>query len=241
MSEEKEDDWDVKAKRYVGYIDIMGFKDMVARSTHDEIYEMMKKIDKAKNHVIQTTTAMANLNLVKTTTYSDSIMLYSKDDSYNSLLFISLCISALTHKLLIENIPHKGALAFGEMTLDFKSSIFFGQPLIDAYLLQDELIFYGIILHATAQKEIETIHLNMESSIKNLIKNYLCPLKNGTSKHLTIQPLYTSMENSQEEFQKEESKKLFESIQKLRYITSGHLRKYIDNTEIYLEKFRAKK
>ena len=41
-------DWEITTDRYVAFIDIMGFKDMVARSTHDEIYQMMKEIDKAK-------------------------------------------------------------------------------------------------------------------------------------------------------------------------------------------------
>jgi hypothetical protein len=33
------------------------------------------------------------------------------------------------------------------MTLDYEKSIFFGQPLVDAFLLQDELKFYGIVVH----------------------------------------------------------------------------------------------
>ncbi len=36
--------WEVTAARYVAYFDIMGFKDMVLRISHNEIYEMMKKI-----------------------------------------------------------------------------------------------------------------------------------------------------------------------------------------------------
>ena len=49
MTKQNDDDWPVTTKRYVGYIDIMGFKDMVTRNTHDAIYQMMKKIDDKKN------------------------------------------------------------------------------------------------------------------------------------------------------------------------------------------------
>ena len=40
--------WTITTDRFVGFIDIMGFKDMVMRSSHDDIYRMMKVINKAK-------------------------------------------------------------------------------------------------------------------------------------------------------------------------------------------------
>jgi len=147
--------WPITANRYVGFIDIMGFKDLVARSTHDEIYILMLKIEDAKN--LNETVKWGNIQerLVKSTMYSDSIILYSKDDSEDSVRAICHTLSALTNDLIVEGIPHKGALAFGEMTLDQERSIFFGQPLIDGFLLQEELAMYGIIIHSSAQKQIE--------------------------------------------------------------------------------------
>ena len=40
-------DWVVTADRYVAYIDIMGFKDLVLTTSHDKIYSMMKDIQGA--------------------------------------------------------------------------------------------------------------------------------------------------------------------------------------------------
>ena len=71
------------------------------------------------------------------------------------------------------------------MTLDTKNSIFFGQPLIDSYLLQDELCFYGIIGHASAEEAIMS-----QENIPPFISNYTCPLKNANCVHLTIMPLH---------------------------------------------------
>lgn len=55
--------------------------------------------------------------------------------------------------LFISKIPFRGSIAYGEMTVDLENSIFFGQPLIDAYLLGEQLQSYGIACHASAEKK----------------------------------------------------------------------------------------
>ena len=223
--------WEITTNRFVGFIDIMGFKDMVARSSHEEIYVMMKKINDFQKF---STSIKWNINeenpqLVKTTTYSDSIMVYSLDGSNESLNSFICTISALIHDLFAEGIPFKGSIAYGMMTIDMERSIFFGQPLIDSYLLQEEMKFYGIIVHGTAQRIIEN-----STGIPFYIP-YLCPLKNGNSVHLTIAPIYWTVKGYEDR-----NRKLTNSLRKMRYKTSGSIRKYIDLTEEYLEIIKVK-
>lgn len=90
--------------RYVAFIDIMGFKDMVLRNTHDYIYEMMKKIQ-ASTKFSASVEWGGQKDLIKTTTYSDSIMIYSKDNSAESLDSFISTISSLTHDLFVDGIP----------------------------------------------------------------------------------------------------------------------------------------
>jgi len=120
-----DDKWEVTTNRYVAYIDIMGFKDLVARASHDEIYGLMKRIEYSKQVNENINWDGNNLGLVKTTTYSDSIMIYSKDDSVEALHSFICTVSGITYDLFCELIPHKGAISFGIMTLDTISSIFF--------------------------------------------------------------------------------------------------------------------
>lgn len=241
---EKETPWKVTAERYVGYIDIMGFKDMVMRSSHEEVYEMMKKMEKNKKRQAETDwlgkgdESKIKPDLIKTTNYSDSIIIYSKDSSYDSLYYFLCVVAGITSDLFLEKIPHKGAFAFGTMTLDTDNSIFFGQPLIDAYLLQEELAFYGVVSHGTADREIESHDINRLV----FLKSYPCPFKSATTTHLTIYPLYSHPSSSKQKFEEQLKKKqsnLLESINKLRYRTSGFLRKYIDNTDAYLKFVRT--
>ncbi len=135
------DRWKTTCKRYVGYIDIMGFKDMVARMSHEEIYDIMKDIGEARRDNETMDLSHREKKLVSTTSYSDSIIVYSKDDSFEALDTFVDTMAGLSQDLIGDRVPFKGAIAFGLMTLDTENSIFFGQPLIDSYLLQEEILF----------------------------------------------------------------------------------------------------
>jgi hypothetical protein len=235
-SKKKEDNskpWTISTNRYVGFVDIMGFKDMLARMIHEKVYELMKNVSNTVSSVQSVFTVdnesendeddSVEVN-VTMMLYSDSSMSYTRDDEAHSLENLITSISELSLSLFNDGIPHKGAIAFGQMTLDFERSIFFGQPLVDAYLLQDELKYYGIVVHGTA--EINGDIINNES-----IFEYNCPFKTGVAKHLTIAP---GVELS-EEFDIDTLTALKENVENLRIRTSGALRKYIDNTIDYLD------
>jgi hypothetical protein len=221
--------WEITSERFVGFIDIMGFKDMVARNSNDTIYKMMRKVSdalRASQSVfgVDYDTDDENgfdINIIMMT-YSDSIMIYSRDTSESSLENFLGAIGSLTEDLFKDEIPHKGAVARGIMTIDFEHSIFFGQPLIDAYLLSEELSFYGIVAHASIQY---TTDFMTDISVCE----YNCPFKNGTAKHFTVLPA-TFFSDPYEE---ERFNELIESISRLSIKTSGALRKYIDNTVAY--------
>lgn len=215
---EPEKPWTITTNRYVAYIDIMGFKDMVSREHHGKIYNMMLNIDKSVQRITNIDWVGGETSkLIKTTNYSDSIIIYSKDSSLNSLDSFIYTVSAFTNVLLANVIPHKGAVAFGMMTFDSVNSIFFGQPLIDAYLLQEELEFYGIIAHATIENEIE---IKKKDKLKLFIEDYSCNLKKGNSLHLTIFPMNLVATDPKNQGLSDE---LFASCKEMRFKTSGHL------------------
>lgn len=66
--------WEPTCRRYVCFIDIMGFKDMIATRKHTDIYDMMEKIINIQN--VNSRIKWGNQDpLVRTTTYSDSIII----------------------------------------------------------------------------------------------------------------------------------------------------------------------
>lgn len=227
----KKEEWNPTCERFVGFIDIMGFKDMVARKSHEEIYKMMLKIVDLKNFSTNVNWSKRDTQLVRSSMYSDSIMIYSKDASYESADSFLCTMSSIINALIVETVPFKGSIAFGKMTLDEENSIFFGQPLIDAYLLQEELNFYGLIIHSTAETEL----IKMKQKADMWLYHYLCPLKKGFSKHYTVAPMFAGDEDPED---KEDYNDLVKGFYKYRLHTSGHLRTYIDNTEKYLSAYK---
>lgn len=220
--------WEPTANRYVAFLDIMGFKDLVLKTPHNEVYKLMKKINHSRKFIEGVKWSDAEENLVKSTTYSDSIIIYSKDDSYEAFDILVTTVAGLSNYLLRDGIPFKGAVAFGMMTLDIENSIFFGQPLIDAYLLEEEIYYYGILFHATVEQEL----VKTGKSWPPFTAHYTCPLKSGNAQHMTIYPMYALQKNDEKYNSRHEE--LENAVKRLRLRTSGGLRKYIDNTESYL-------
>lgn len=166
--------WPITGKRFVGFIDIMGFKDLVARSNHNEVYKKLKKVFSAfKQESIDD--PMHGTDPNKLFIFSDSIIIFSKDDSVNQMKEFSRNMRVLMERLLKDAIPFRGGIAFGEITVDDESSIFFGQPLIDAFLLSEELLFYGIAVHHTVEPMIKR-----DSYFNKRFIFYNSRMKNGT-------------------------------------------------------------
>ena len=222
--------WDITCKRYVSVIDIMGFKDMVARNSHEKIYNLLKKV----SHAMSSTQFIFGTEVddeddfyenVIFMTYSDSIMVYSRDNSKESTRSFIGSISALQEELFKGGIPFKGAVANGKMTVDYENSIYFGQPLIDAFLLQEELQFYGIVVHASAE------FFKFFREDENIIE-YTCQFKVGKANHYLILPGNFILKDP---LDLKNINLLKKWIHKLKINTSGGLRKYIDNTITYIE------
>jgi len=217
--------WNVTDKRFVCFLDIMGFKDMVMRNSHDKIYKMLEDFSKDR-----ATLESSNLpagyepESMKTVSFSDSIVIFTKNDSIQCLELMTFAVSWLFGKAMQSGIPLKGAMSHGEMSVNISRQIFFGQPLIDAYLLEEDLAFYGVVIHNTVEK---IINQNSESLLgRNRYLDCLVPFKSGKIKHYILDWISAiDGENNNEK-----KMNALGLMKKQREQTSGGPRKYIDNT-----------
>jgi hypothetical protein len=223
-------EWVNTCPRFVAFLDIMGFKNLIDRYSHEDVEKIMRDlvsmvdvikfrekeslIDKPPDYTIQG---------IKAVTFSDSVILVSYDNTLESARSILYWVSWIIEYGLEQGIPLKGAIAYGNHTSDFGSSLHFGRPLIDAYQLQDELNFYGAILHHSFEEHL--FNNNMISVFNNIdIISYPAPLKTGIIRHFVVN--WISLAETEEI--------VLESLNKMYRRVSGHARLYVDNTIQYV-------
>lgn len=227
--------WKNTCKRYVAFLDIMGFRDMVFRESHDVVkgkleslrptIEMMKVITEV--HLSKENNKSLDQAFgVFPVTFSDSIIMISYDESNASAMSILGSILYISQQAFEKGIPMKGAVACGEMTADIEGSLYFGKPLIDAFELQQELQLYGVILHHTCERQINDLK---SLGDKGVVK-YSVPMKLGAITHYILDwtPLF------------EDTKESINAVSNLYNTVSGSPRIYVDNTVEFVQ-WRVKK
>jgi len=242
--EDKYSDWEVTTNRFVAFIDIMGFKDIVQRKKDEEVYSNLKKISDYSNDLkeifsrddIYTEDTIIAKNSFYITSFSDSIIVFSKNDNELILKAFTSAVVGIFTRIIAIGWGAKGVISYGNMTVDIKNSIYFGQPLIDAFLLQENLYYYGVLFHHTAEKYIKEHNL-----MDKFLFCFYCntPIKSGKVKSMNLNWFSFAPEslNAEKELKendrkaKEDDRKVMSSIMDKIYLNvSGEPRRYIDNT-----------
>lgn len=225
MAKSRKTSWNVTENRFVCYLDIMGFKDMVMRNSHEEIYQILDKLAKQRSTLDNPDIKYYERDSLKTVSFSDSIVIFTKKDSIECLELVTFAVSWLFAKAIEKEIPIKGAIACGKMSVNISKQIFFGQPLIDAYLLQEDVAFYGLVLHDSAEKKLNEFYENLVGNEK--YHDCYVSLKSGKIKHFILDWVGSINFENEKVKAKETALSL---MKKHREKTSGGPRKYIDNT-----------
>lgn len=167
--------WKETANRFVVFLDIMGFKDRMLREEHEDVLQELKSL-------LEISTTLQGNSIVnediKTIQFSDSTVIFSKDDTSASLESIIVAATYFFLNAFVKGIPMKGACAFGKISISEKGDIFLGQPYIDAYLLQEDLKYYGIVCHHSFDNKISEF-----DHCSHTILNVETPFKNGNIVH----------------------------------------------------------
>lgn len=187
--------------RYVAFLDIMGFKDKVARNTHDSILKDLRDLSEFISSIMAYNTNFAM--------FSDSLLFFTDGENQDEIVTLAELLKKVMCYATSRGIPLKGAIAKGTFTADMSKQLYFGQPLIDAYLLEEDAVVYGIIAHHTIEKEaMELEWLFADKSIQ---------LKGGSSRHFVLRWY-------------EKKDEVRNALSAIRMSVSSSPRRYIDNT-----------
>lgn len=231
----KKTNWKVTDNRFVAFIDILGFKDLVMRKTHEEIYDQLDKISIFKK-IIEN--AAKNGDSLKesdaeiySVSFSDSIVMFSKNDNVDNFRYFLIAVRYLFANAMKDGIPMKGSIAYGKISLNKSEQIYFGQPIIDAYFMEEDVNYMGLVAHNSIDEYIKNNEDNIkETRFHQYFFETKAPLKCGNLTHLNLN-WFEKIPNSQTKMSKtQKTQSVIDCINNFKCTASGNARKYIDNT-----------
>lgn len=167
--------WKEDKERIILFADIMGFKDRVVNTTHSDLKEDLLSFIIALKRKIK---PLLNGDYMRYVQFSDSIIIVVNGTSSRMFNIITKAAVCLMHGSMSHGFPIKGVIASGLFTFDEEDDLYFGKPLVDAYLLHEEIYYYGIVVHHSAEyliKKYDYLHLPY---CKEKV-----PLKGGKTSH----------------------------------------------------------
>ena len=228
--------WKPTDFRFVAFLDILGFKDMVMRNSHEEIYQTLNQISKSKKLIEAAATELGDLfgdAEVYVVSFSDSIVIFSKNDDIENFHYFLLATRWLFTEAINKQIPIKGAIAHGEISLNKAEQIYFGQPIIDAYLMEEDVNYMGVVAHNSVDRYISKVKngKHLERIFKILFEEKT-PLKCGLLTHTNLNWFHLIKKDEESD----NIQFVKDSINLFKNSSSGTARKYIDNTISLFEK-----
>lgn len=206
----KQNQGDITTVRFVSFLDIMGFKELVARNNHNDI---LAKLTELTDFISELVGKYSGFHF---SMFSDSILIYSDESEFVHFKTLVSITSLIVRKSISIGLPIKGALAKGMCTATTgEKLLYFGQPIIDAFKLEENIVIYGVAIHNTAEKEAITLS---EDSGSDFVYDYRVILKSASSKHFIVNWYGDSIEAT------------IELLQNIRMTVSDSPRRYIDNT-----------
>lgn len=217
-------------EKYVLYADIMGFKERVMRTKHADLKKELKELRKELDDWLSP--FLENVKTFKVSFFSDSILIV-EESSPRGFQRISIAAAALMAASLKCKFPLKGAIAKGEFTYEEEEQLFFGQAIIDAFLLEEEVHYYGIVAHHTMEEDIKSFSNGKGSNDRPFFIPYVLspiPLKKGKITHYHV--AYSLLgDEALEETQIGKFTELdISNLEKISGTVSGTPRIYVDNT-----------
>lgn len=210
-------------EKFVLYLDIMGFKERVNRVPINDLKKQLL-LFKTKNKKLKPLLNGPKNVLMRMAQFSDSIVLVSEKDTLDDLNRICKAAAILMQTALQTGFALRGAISKGEMVFDEEDQLFFGKALVDAYLLEEELCYYGVVFHESVEESILTAMSNEKYSLP--IEDVSIPFKKGKSKHYHIawHKLNAALQKG------DITSDALSWFKDIRRTVSGNPRVYLDNT-----------
>jgi len=155
-------DWNTNHDRIMLYADIMGFKTLLKDTPHEKLVSKLRTfVDTLRRRISPFQTA----GHLRMTLFSDLVVMAADRCTVKNFILICKAAAELMRECHMQEFPINGCISCGPLAFDDSNQIFaseaakklpymplfVGQSVVDAYLLNEDLFCYGIVLHPNAE------------------------------------------------------------------------------------------
>lgn len=169
--------------RYVTHIDILGFSALTAKDPQ-AAWNVLSSLAAVRSHVheielefIDTGERACIPERVFSVMFSDTIVLFTKEDSILDLRLIILATTELFHKALCKCVPVRAGIAHGTFFFNISESMYAGPALIEAYSIGEEAKWLGIVTSEYVHHQAKMADL--KSGTNNVVIPTSIPIQDG--------------------------------------------------------------
>lgn len=138
----------IKKRGYVALLDILGFAERVARDSE------LGGLDRYIDTVLTISAPYQSLRVIL---FSDTVVLYSLDDSEGAYFDITGATSRLSFALLMQEVPLRGAIAHGAFSrseYEVNGTVIAGPPIIEAHYYEARLQWIGVMVAPSVLRQL---------------------------------------------------------------------------------------
>lgn len=146
-------------QRWVAHLDLLGASALVKSKPWVKVFDVYARAVESLRR------GGFAQNRVRRFTFSDSFFLYTVDDTVYSYRAIDSFCRRFILSLIRSQIPVRGAMACGNLYADPRSSLYFGEALLDVYQVAESLDWIGFVLCDSAKNRLSEVGLPVDQRL----------------------------------------------------------------------------
>lgn len=218
--------WSHSSERFVLFLDIMGFKERVARTDFDKMKNELSTLNERWKNRIKPLKLNGHLKDIE---FSDSIIVTTDSDNQKCMNLITRAAISIMQETIKAGFAMRGAMSHGKFCFDEDRNLYFGQALVDAFLLEEMVDYYGVVVHHSAEKHVKDYLCDKNNDI--YFEKTSVQIKDG--KVNCYQLNWADMDTKNK--YNDNRKQVLSWLENIEETVSGKPRIYIDNTRSVLE------
>ncbi len=209
----------VDNKRFVAFLDILGFKEIIERNALSDIVNIYSST--LKETYEYSLVALESIEvfrsedaILKSTIISDSILFWSENDTFNAFVKLLLTVDYFIYHALRNGLLLRGSIVYDEIielnstiisNKAIQSSILIGKAITRAYTQEAKQDWCGCTISKDAIERFKQLHTHNSARFEDLISHgflikYTVPYKSGkiTDEYVVNWPKVLSTKPKQE-------------------------------------------